>query len=254
MKNTCNFRKSVEMESQTGKGNQSLSAKKMDVRLTFRMKIFFVMLVMSTLSFSAFAAKEKTIYVSPDNAQISIGGSEVGTGKYKFVMTNKQDFVILKLSAEGYITKEVKIYKDDKTNSYNFQLEPDEAYLASSENVDVANKTMRAIVKKGMPKADAWQRLMFYISDNFDTFEINDNAAGWIRTAWAVKKFNGFTIRTRIEVKEVPGQNDEIVYRILLTSEWALNTCGLSDQCFSKWNRLLKKYDTMIKDIQSALN
>jgi hypothetical protein len=217
-------------------------------------KLFLIMVAVIGFCINANAAKTKEINVSPDNARISIGGTEVGTGYYSLTMKGKQDFVILKLSAEGYISKEVKIYKDDKSNSYSFKLELDEAYIASSENVDVANKTMRVIVKNNMPKADAWKRLMFYISDNFSTFEINDNAAGWIRTAWAVEKFNWFTIRTRIEVKEIPGQSDETVYRILLTSEWALNTCGLNEQCFSKWSRLLKRYDTMIKDIQNSLN
>lgn len=198
--------------------------------------------------------KVKEITVIPDNAKISIGGTEVGTGTYQLTMTKKQDFVVLKLEAEGYLTKTVKIFKTDKTNTYSYKLEEDKAYLASTNSTDVANKPMKVVVKKGMSKAEAWKRVIYYVTENFETLEINDSNAGWIRTAWEWDEFNRVVIRTRVEVKEVIGQDDEVVYRITLSSQSALKSCGRDDQCFHPWDRLLKKYDTMIKDLQNSLN
>lgn len=49
------------------------------------------------------------------------------------------------------------------------------------------------------------------------------------------------------------GQEDEVSYRITLSSQLS-RFCGRNDQCFKAWNRILKKYDTMIKDLQNSLN
>ena len=83
-------RKEMDVESKSR--YHSLNGAKPDCqmranKLNFhKMKKFFVMLVVSTLSFSTFAAKPKEIHVSPDNARISIGGTEVGTGYYSLTM------------------------------------------------------------------------------------------------------------------------------------------------------------------------
>lgn len=121
-----------------------------------------------------FGKKVKEITVIPDNAKISIGGMEVGTGTYQLTMNNKQDFVVLKLEAEGYVPKTVKIQRSDKKNSYSFKLELDGAFAASTdEAADIANKPMRVVVKKGMSRAEAWKRIIYYVTENFETLEIN---------------------------------------------------------------------------------
>lgn len=217
-----------------------------------------ILILVSLIGFGIHAdaqgKKTKEITVIPDNAKISIGGTEVGTGTYQLTMNKNQDFVILKLEAEGYVTKTVKVYKTDKTNTYSYKLEEDKAYLASTSSVDVANKPMKIIVKKGMSRAEAWRRIIYYVTENFETLEINDNSAGWVRTAWAKEKFNHVVVRTRIEVKEMIGQDDEVVYRITISSQAALRSCGENDECFRPWDRLLKKYDSMVKDLQNSLN
>lgn len=205
-----------------------------------------------------FGKKVKEINVIPDNAKISIGGMEVGTGTYQITFDKKQDFIVVRLDADGYITKTVKINKNDKRNSFSYKLEQDGAYAASAGPgegaADVANKPMRVVVKKGLSKSEAWKRIIYYVTENFETLEINDANAGWIRTAWAWQDFNDeIVIRTRIEVKEVMGQEDEVSYRITLSSQFS-HHCGRNDQCFKAWDRILKKYDTMIKDLQNSIN
>ncbi len=179
-----------------------------------------------------------------------MGGMEVGAGSYELTM--KQDFVVLKLSAPGYIDKTVKINKADKRNAYSFTLEVDDSWSASDINSDLANKTMRIKVRKDMSSEEVWKRLSYYITELFPDIEINDKSQGWIRTAWAIQTFNYVTIRTRLEVKEIPGL-DDITYKVTLSSEWANRSCGLDDQCFKKWDRVLKRYNQSIIDLQNSL-
>lgn len=194
--------------------------------------------------------KQKTIYVEPDNAIISIGGTEVGQGQYNLTI-GKQDFVVVKLSAPGYITKTVKIYKGDKATTYSYKLENDDAYAASGTS-DIANKSMSVIVEK-KTEDEAWKRIVYYTSENFPDMQIQDKTTGWLRSAWTVQSFNYVNIRTRVEIKQVPGM-EKLTYKVTLQSEIADRNCGLDDQCFVKWDRLLKRYAQMIQDLLNSLN
>lgn len=214
-------------------------------------KLFLLLLVVMGFGVGSSAQKIKTINVTPDNAKIYMGGIEVGSGTYELTM-KKQDFVVLRLSAPGYIDKTVRINKSDKRNAYSFTLEEDDSWNASDVNSDLANKTMTIKVGKDISPDDVWKRLSYYISESFSDLQTNDKSQGWIRTAWAIQTFNYVTIRTRLEVKEVPGM-DVITYKVTLSSEWAPRDCGLDDQCFRKWDRILKRYNQCVKDLQNSL-
>lgn len=214
-------------------------------------KILLIVLCLSISIFSSYAQKSKTINVIPDNASIMIGGIEVGSGTYD-LRINKQDYVILRMSAPGYIEKTVRIFKNDKNRTYTFKLEADESFAASETGSDLANKSMSVIVREGMSADDVWKSIIYYTTDLFPNLEISDKSAGWIRSAWELQTFAYCTVRTRIEIKEVPGQ-DDLRYRVLLRSEYALNDCGLDDQCFKEWDRILKKYKQAIEDLVNAL-
>lgn len=195
--------------------------------------------------------KKRTIHVTPDNAKIYMGGIEVGSGSYELTM-KRQDFVVLRLSAPGYIDKTIRINKSDKRNTYSFTLEEDDSWNASEINSDLANKTMTIKVGKDLTPDEVWKRLGYYISESFPDLQTNDKSQGWIRTAWSIQTFNYVTIRTRLEVKEVPGM-DVITYKVTLSSEWAPRDCGLDDQCFKKWDRILKRYSQCVQDLQNSL-
>ena len=195
--------------------------------------------------------RTKTVNVIPDNARIFIGGTEVGRGTYDLTI-GRQDFVILRMSAPGYIDKVVQINKSDKAKSYSFILEADDSWDASEVNSDLANKSMTIKIEKNISKDEIWLRLNYYISEAFPDMQINDKSVGWIRTAWAIQSCNYVTVRTRMEVKEVPGM-DVLTYKVRIESEYAERTCGLDDQCFKKWDRILKRYNQAVKDLQNSL-
>ena len=196
-------------------------------------------------------AQTKTINVIPENAKIIQKGLEVGQGSYTFKI-KKEDYVIFRLTAPGYIDKTVRIYKTNKSKTITYQLEVDEAYNASEASSDIANKSMTVIVKEGMSIEEAWKRIIYYTSDLFPDMEILDKNSGWIRSAWMKQNFGHVTIRTRIEIKEVPGQAS-LTYKVKLQSEYASIECGEKDECFKQWERVLKAYDQAIRDLVNAL-
>ena len=221
---------------------------------TSRRNFFILALLLfcgMTANAQLFGKKVKTINVVPDNAKIIIGGTEVGTGTYELTM-GKPDYVLIKLSAPGHIDKTVKVYKSDKSNSHTFKLEIDDSYAASESSSDLANKPMRIVVRKDLTADALWKRLMSYTSDQFPNLEITDKSAGWIRSSWEIQSFAYATVRTRIEIKEIPGM-DDLTYKITLQSEYAWNSCGLDDQCFRQWDRVLKRYKQSIEDLMNSV-
>lgn len=195
--------------------------------------------------------KVKTINVIPENAKIIHKGMEVGQGSYEFKM-GREDYMIFRLTAPGYIDKTVRVYKTTKSKTITYQLEVDEAYNASEASSDLANKSMTVNVKDGISIDEAWKRIIFYTSDLFPDMEILDKSSGWLRSAWVKQDFAYVTIRTRIEVKEIPGQ-ENLKYRVKLQSEYALRDCGGNEECFKQWDRVLKAYDQAIRDLVNAL-
>ena len=196
----------------------------------------------------------------PDSGTINIGNTlykysswtfNSETGSYTFKI-KKEDYVIFRLSAPGYIDKTVRIYKTNKSKTITYQLEVDEAYNASEANSDLANKSMTVNVKDGISIDEAWKRIIFYTSDLFPDMEILDKSSGWLRSAWIKQDFAYSTIRTRIEIKEVPGQ-DNLISKVKLQSEYAWHDCGGNDECFKQWDRVLKVYDQAIRDLVNAL-
>lgn len=215
--------------------------------------LLFILLGLSTSASAQLFGQRgaKTINVVPDNAKIILNGAEVGQGSYTLTM-KKQDYVMLRLTAPGYIDRTVRVYKSDKRNTLTFNLEEDESFSASEVSSDLANKNMTVNVRPDLNKDEVWKRLIITISDLFPNLEISDKSAGWIRSSWEVQRFAYVTVRTRIEVKERLGQ-DNICYRVRLMSEIASNDCGTNDECFKAWDRVLKRYNQSVLDLINSL-
>lgn len=221
-----------------------------------KIRLFLVFLLISTLScYSQLFGTTKTVYVTPETAKIFVDGSEVGNGKYSIKFKNSDDFVMLKFEAPGYIKKEVKLMKNNPNKSISYKLMEDEAEKNSigGDGVDIANKWFDINVKKGMNEDDAWKRLMSVTTKYFDNVEIRDKSAGWIKTAWTVTTFTQQYVRTNLEIKVQFGDEGEIRYRVRLISEIADVDCGRNSECFQKYDRILKKYQTTIEELQRVV-
>ena len=126
-------------------------------------KVLLILLAACALSLDVQAqifGKGKTINVIPDNASIMMGGVEVATGTYNLQM-GKQDYVMLRLSAPGYVDKTVRVYKADKSKTLTFKLEIDDSWAASETSSDLANKSMSVVVRDGLSADDVWKRIIY---------------------------------------------------------------------------------------------
>lgn len=212
----------------------------------------------SSMVMFALGKNVKTIHVVPENASIYVNGNLVGNGSYDYKFDRHTDFIMLKFTAPGYITKTVKLMKDNPKETIAYTLYEDEAYkqsVGSSDGVDIANKWMTITCKKGMTEDKVWRRLMSVAVDNFENVEVRDKAAGWIKTAWKDTNFTcGLTVRTRLEVRIMIGGEDEseLSYKIRVSSEIKDTDC-FGDQCFEKYPRVLRKFYDVLNDMQNSL-
>lgn len=201
--------------------------------------------------------KEVAILVDAP-AEFFVDGISIGKGEQSakfYIYKGKISQLVVR--AEGYLDLEKKISFESCESSYNLSrdLVVDQAYASSVSRADIANKKMEFMIKKGMTRDQAIQRMKYYISELFETLEINDNVSGWYRTAWNSKTFESenMVVRTRVELKEVPDNGDgQIKYKFYLQSQAAYKK-DPQEGDFKPWNRILQEYDKLVSDIQNLV-
>ena len=221
-----------------------------------KQKLIFFTLVITILPFGQLFGQKKVVHVIPETAKIFYNGSEVGNGSYTVKFGRFDEFVMLKFEAPGYITKQVRLFKNNPSKTVSYQLWVDEAEqnsVGAGDGVDRANNSFEVTCKPGMTEDLVWKRLMSIAVNNFENVEVRDKQAGWIRTAWKIQTFTYQTVRTRLEVKIALGDENELKYRVTISSEISDNDCGRNDQCFIKYNRILKKYEQVVNELQNTV-
>ena len=203
-------------------------------------------------------SQTKKIHVIPDNAKIYVDGNEVGNGSYEIKFNRTTDFFMLKFECPGYITKQVKLMKNNPNKTIAYKMDKDEFYLNSFNSGDgsleMANNWFEITVRDGLTEDQIWKKLMSIVSNNFDNIEIRDKSAGWIRTAWAKTMFETQVVRTRLEIKINTDIEEEITYRVRISSEVNNDPDCSGDDCFEKSERILKKYAEVLNELQNKLN
>ncbi len=217
---------------------------------------FLVFLLTFLCTIQYVNAQKKTIHVVPENAKIFYNGQEVGNGSYEIKFKRSDDFVVLRFEAPGYITRTVRLFKENPKKTILYELYQDEAKMNSmgeDEGIDIANKYFTITCRKDMSEDVAWKRLMNIAILNFENIEIRDKAAGWLRTAWVSTTFAYQIVRTRMEIRLQFADEDMLTYQVKLSSEIADKDCGGSDQCFERYDRILRKYEGIITELQTTL-
>lgn len=223
-------------------------------------KVLLVLLAILFCGTINLNAQKKTIHVTPDNAKIFVDGNEVGNGSYTLKFNQRTDFYMLKFEAPGYLTKQVKLFKNNPNKTIAYKLAKDDFFFNSvgasgEDGIDVANKWFEVTVKKGMTEDQIWKRLMSIANKNFENVEIRDKSAGWIRTAWSKTTFeSGQVCRTRLEIKINTDIEEEITYRVKIYSEINNDPDCIGDDCFEKTDRLVKKFIDVVNELQNKLN
>ncbi len=200
-----------------------------------------------------FGAKQMKITTTPSDAKIYVDGSEVGQGTYTVKFGKNDDFFIVKVTAQGYIYKEMKLLKTDPRKSVAYTLQRDEAYAATigeDEAALISNKWIDVTVRNGLNEDQAWKRLVSAVQKSFNDIETRDKASGYLKTQWVSQNFGGVTVRTQLEIRANFAQ-DGLGYQVKLTSEVKYNV--YNENGFRKYDRVLKKYEHTITDIQSSV-
>lgn len=192
------------------------------------------------------------ISASEQDAVIYVDGKPSGSSVE--IKIDKGSCVSVKIAKTGFLTENLS-FCDKKSaatipKSLFVELRRDDSYDASLK-IDFANNDID--VRTSKSEADAWRLMNQIITSQFDIIEITDKETGYLRTAWAVQTFKGNTIRTRIVVKL--GGTDPLYYKIKLISEQSgeAGTSPKSDERFQEWDRVLRKYEGVINEIQNRL-
>jgi len=201
------------------------------------------------------------VIVDAPSAEFFADGILVTKGKNSAVFKIYKDKPVqLIIRAEGYQEYSKLIYFTEEASSLNLtkELTIDQAYTASEPGAAIANKRFEAMVKKTMSRDDAIQRMKYYISELFETLEINDNVSGWYRTAWNSEEYPDKIIRSRIEIKEIPDNGDgQLKFKMLLQSQVAYKNSpddnAKKNEDFRAWDRVLKKYSKLLSDIRNLI-
>jgi len=213
--------------------------------------LFFVFICFGVTS--SLSADEKIkISTSEQDAVIYVDGKPSGSSAE--IKIDKGACVAVKIVKIGFLTENLS-FCDKKSaatipKTLFVELKRDDSYDASLK-IDFANNDID--VRTTKPEADAWRLLNQIITSQFDIIEITDKETGYLRTAWAVQTFKGNTVRTRVVVKL--GGTDPLYYKIKLISEQSgePGTSPKSDERFQEWDRVLRKYEGVVNEIQNRL-
>jgi len=225
-----------------------------------RKKISIVSLLLtftlSSLIFQeAFAGKKIIMLSTSENdAEIYIDGKTMGKGNAEVVVL-KNSCVTVQVKKVGFLTETISFCNKknhaEPPKSYYFQMERDDAYDASVQT-DIANIDIE--LKTDKSEIEAWKLISMIITSYFDVIEVTDRETGYLRTSWEVKSFKQNTIRTRMIVKL--GTTNPLSYKIKLVSEesFSPNTSVKSDEMYREWDRVLRKFQNVIDELQSRLS
>ncbi len=200
----------------------------------------------------SFADEKLKLSVSEPDAVIYVDGKPSGASAE--IKIAKGSCVTVKIVKTGFLTENLSFCNKKNAvtipKSLFVELRRDDSYDASLKT-DFANKDIE--IRTSKPESDAWRLLSQIITSQFDIIEITDKETGYLRTAWAVQTFKGNTIRTRMVVKL--GSNDPLYYKIKVMSEQSgePGTSPKSDERFQEWDRVLRKYEGLVNEIQDRL-
>ena len=183
---------------------------------------------------------------NPSGASIIIDGQRKGSTPRKVPIENT--VINLRVEKPGFITESIDYINTKKEKKVFVTLRIDDAF-ESSFSTDIANNDIE--LTSNNTEKETWKLLAQIVTNHFDIIEISDLNTRYLRTSWIAKSFNSSTIRTRLIIK--PGINSA-TYKVKIISERAApGTSVKDDQQFEVWDRLLRTYEPIIREMQNRL-
>ena len=215
---------------------------------------YTILFVLALFVIPAFAGKKEIRFsVSETDAKIFVEGKLIGTGQVQIIVPS-HSCVTVKVEKASFLTTTIEFCNKPEftapPKTFYMQLEKDDSYDAT-EATDIANVDIEVKTKKS--EAEAWKLMSQIITSYFDVIEVTDRETGYLRTSWVAQTFKQRTIRTRMIVKL--GSTEPLAYKIKLVSEQAgaAQTSVKSDELFKEWDRVLRKYKEVIREIQTRV-
>jgi hypothetical protein len=218
------------------------------------MKTKLFLLIMALMPLSILAQKT-TISVNIPTATIKINGRVAGTGIVNKIKIPKGDCVTVEVENDAYIPQKFDLCNQPLMpkieNTTYVELEADPSYDASTAS-NYANNDIVLNPKAGTVK-DNWIAIVRMVVSHFDALEVNDNEVNYLRTSWVVDNFESFTIRTRLVVRLTNENPQQFSFKII--SERAVGQQSVrADELYRPWDRILKRYNSFIDEIQSRVS
>ena len=194
------------------------------------------------------------IRANSQTADIYIDGKLVGQGEVSGINIKRNECITVQVSEVGYITQIKEFCKKKGMPSMEkteyIAMPVDDSYEASDRS-DYANNDI-VINPKEKNINTSWLNAIRLVTNYFDALEVNDNDVRYLRTAWVVNVFGNFTIRSRL-IFRLTNENP-LEYRFKLVSERARGEASpREDEKFKAWDRVLKRYNPLIEEVQSRL-
>lgn len=234
------------------------------------MRNFLLLILFTIVGAPLFAFATINITSNPSDAKIYIGGQLRGTGFASFNI-EQAGKIQVKVEREGYVTfiqyysyhnfakfsynATTATYKRGQ-NNFTISLIKDENYVNPSD-VSVSNDSINSFyicyVNPKFNRQDAWKKVNDIVSDYFDDFDTSKNQEDLIKTNWETQIVGEKKIRTRFIIK-LDNENP-LSYKFKLQSEYSdnKNAYEYDNENFKVWDRILKKYNTILSKINSDL-
>ncbi len=213
-----------------------------------------LLMVAVLISTQTFALKKKvTISASQNDADIYVDGQLMGNGQLDVVILNNS-CVTVNVVKTGYLVEQLTFCNKKSASkppkTYYVEMRRDDAFDASIQT-DIANVDINLSSNKS--EEETWKLISQIIMSYFDVIEVTDRETGYLRTSWVVQTFKQNTIRTRVIVKL--GSSNPLTYKVKLVSEQSgrAATSVKSDELFKEWDRVLRKYQSVLDELQNRL-
>ena len=216
--------------------------------------ILILSLLFTTGTYSQLLGGGSTINTNIPSHNIFINGQVVGQGSVAGIKIPKNECITVQVSGTGYIT-EIKKFCRQKgmpimQKTEFIALSRDDSFDATFSS-DLANNDIIVNPRRGNLD-EVWKNAVRLVIENFDALEVNDNDVNYLRTSWVVDTFDEFTIRTRLIARV--SDEDPIEVRFKIVSERARGQVSpRDDEQFRSWQRIMRKYEGLIEEIQSRL-
>ena len=216
--------------------------------------ILILSLLFTTGTYSQLLGGGSTINTNIPSHNIFINGQVVGQGSVAGIKIPKNECITVQVSGTGYIT-EIKKFCRQKgmpkmQKTEYIPLARDDSFDGTFSS-DLANNDIIVNPRRGTLD-EVWKNAVRLVVENFDALEVNDNDVNYLRTSWVVDTFDEFTIRTRLIARV--SNEDPLEIRFKIVSERARGQASpRDDERFRSWQRIMRKYEGLLEEIQSRL-